>query len=195
MDDYVWLLVLFGLWVIEIVGKAIKRASGSNTSEETPDSSLRDPRVAKRRLTREVTESARRAEDALARWEQRQAEGAVAPPPPVPSRRRRAPVRRQSALEAIASMLVELPVQGEGPPQVVHESVPVPVAKGKQVPEHRRASETPPEEPLDAPVTFRRDYGGLQRLARLPELQRAIVLSEILGPPVSLAPPGDYGSA
>lgn len=192
MDEFVWILLLFGLWIVEIVGKAIKRRQSGSSIEES-DSSVRDPRVAKRRLSREVTESARRAEDALARWEERQAEVAVAPEP-TSRKRGRAPARKQSALEAIASMLIEIPLEDEGPAPIVQETVTAPAVARPWAAEHRRASEIP-EEALPAPARVRpKPEGGLKKLGRLPELQRAIVLNEILGPPVSLARKSDFGS-
>lgn len=193
MDEFVWLLLLFGIWIFEMVAKAIRKAQ-SDSREEDPDSSLKDPRVARRTLSRDVTESARRAEDALRRWEERQEAEVDRAPVPAPSRRRQAPVRRQSALEAIASMLVELPLEAEVPPAVVHEPAPAPVVARPKATGHRRATETVEEE-REVPTVLRREESGLKRLARLPELQRAVVLNEILGPPVSLARNRDYGSA
>lgn len=193
MDEYVWLLLLFGVWLFEIVGKALKGKKGVDANSDPADSSLRDPRVARRQLSREVTESARRAEDALERWEERQAE-VVTAPAPVPAQRRRAPVRKQSALEAIAAMLTELPLDEPSVP-VVREPVPTPVAAVKEEPVHRRASEIPRAAESTVPTTVQHAEGGFKRLDRLPDLQRAIVLSEILGPPVSLARHRDYGSA
>ena len=191
MEEYVWVLLLFGLWLFEMVSKAVKRGMREGADSNPEDSSLRDPRVARRQLSREVTESARRAEDALSRWEEGQADVAVAPAP-TPVRRRAVPIRAQSALEAIASMLVELPLEEPSVP-VVHERVSAPVVVEPEEHTHRRASSIPKGKPT-VPATVQRE-SGLNRLARLPELQRAIVLSEILGPPVSLAGPRDYGSA
>ena len=201
MDEYVWLLLLFGFWIFEIVGKALKDRRGSDADSDPLDASLKDPRVAKRQLSREVTESARRAEDALKRWEERR-EAATADAPPPDEWRRPVRVRRQSALEAIAGMLVDLPLEQEGLTVVQEEAVappkpvqprPTPVPEKRRA-KHRRASEIAEAEPI-VPPTVRRDQpGGLRKLARLSDLQRAVVMSEILGPPVSLAPPRD-GSA
>lgn len=193
MEEYVWLLLLFGLWIFEIIGKALKRGMGEDADGEAQDSSLRDPRVARRQLSREVTESARRAEDALERWEERQPEVVTAAPPPAPPRRRGAPVRRQSALEAIASMLVELPLEEPNVP-LVQERVRAPVVADPEESMRRRASEIPRAAESTVPAMVQHEEGGLKRLDHLPVLQRAIVLNEILGPPVSLAQPRDLGS-
>lgn len=196
MDEYVWLLLLFGVWVFEIVGKALKDRKGADRDSDPQDASLKDPRVARRQLSREVTQSARRAEDALKRWEEREEEAIAVAPPPT-EWRRPVPVRRQSALEAIASMLVDLPLEEEGLTVVQEQAVapPRPV-EPRPVPEERRAKDRLATEMTEAepnePATVRRDQPvGLRKLARLSDLQRAVVMSEILGPPVSLARPRD----
>jgi hypothetical protein len=180
MDEFVWIFVLGAFWLFEIAAKAIKKQSSADSSK--PKLSQPDPRASQRELARDVDDGARRAEDALRRWEARQQKAqakAVARAQAVPqSRRIRAADRRRQAFEAIAAMLAE-PAEEAARPEIPASVLPVE--------RPRRPPVTVEESKLPPPPSVRaRDPGGVQHLAHLPDLQRAVVLSEILGSPVGL---------
>ena len=195
MEDYFWILILGAFWLFEIANKARKKRA--QTEEEEPGTSRPDPRLALQELARDVDRSARRAEESLQRREEKQRESVPVPGPvpvsvPVPAATR-APVdktrRRREAFEAIAAMLAVPPEKLATVPvtrvQMAAAPGPPPATRPRPAP---AASRGPDVERLAPPaVVRRRGRLGLHRLARLTEIQRAIVLSEILGPPVSLA--------
>lgn len=197
MEDYFWILILGAFWLFEITNKARKKRR--QTEEEEPGTSRPDPRSALQELARGVDRSARRAEESLQRREEKQRESVPVPESvpgsvPVPvSAATRAPVdktrRRREAFEAIAAMLAVPPEKMATAPvtqvQTAAAPGPPPATRPRPAP---AASRGPDVESLAPPaVVRRRGRLGLRRLARLTEIQRAIVLSEILGPPVSLA--------
>lgn len=188
MEDFFWIFILLAFWVFEIVTKAIKKQQGTNAGE--PKLSRPDPQASRRELARDVDEGARKAEDAMRRWEAKQLKAQVqtqARPVPstsaVPPRRQtRAADRRRAAFEAIATMLAPVPVEPEKP--AIPKSL-FPVDQPR--PESRaQAAELPPP-----PSVREREQGGFQHLAHLSEIQRAIVLSEVLGSPVGFPGSGE----
>ena len=181
MEDFLWIFILLAFWLFEIAGKAIKRQAGVGDKE--PKLSRPDPRVSQRDLARDVDSGARRAEDALSRWEAKQQKARAKPVPSVPAasqrRRIRAADRRRDAFEAIAAMLAA-PPEEPAPPQLPESLLPI------DRPARRKVSAAGDELPPPASVTVRHT-GGMRHLGHLRELQRAVVFREILGPPVSLA--------
>ena len=186
MEDYVWILILGAFWLFEIVGKAIK-AKGKTEDGEL-DASRPDPRRSSRELSREIDSSARRAEDALQRWEARQGEVVPVPARPVVDRRADKIQRRREAFEAIASMLAAPPERTHAAQTTQQTAVAVRDQGAVTVSSPRRVRplaaevKAPPHHPIR-----RSGLSGIGRLSGLTEIQRAVVLSEILGPPVSLA--------
>ncbi len=180
MDEFVWIFILGAFWLFEIAAKAIKKQSQGDGGKPKP--SRPDPRASQRELARDVDDGARRAEDALRGWEAKQQEAqrqkARARSAPPQRRRTRAADRRREAFEAIAAMLAptaEEPARPEIPASVQ------PIERPRRSPETAEQDELPPP-----PSVRARDPGGVQHLAHLPELQRAVVLSEILGSPIAL---------
>lgn len=178
MEDYVWIFILGAFWLFEIASKAIK--GKGKTEDDELDASRPDPRRSSRDLSREIDASARRAEDALQRWEAKQQEVVPAPSRPAVQRRASKTERRREAFEAIASMLAA-PPEPQNAVAVREERV-VTVAPPRRV---RRP--VPVAEPQVPPGVRSGKQSGIGRLSGLGEFQRAIVLSEILGPPVSLS--------
>lgn len=183
MDEFVWIFVLGAFWLFEIAAKAIKKQQGTNADQ--PKLSRPDPQASRRELARDVDHGARTAEDALRRWEAKQLKAqAQAQARPVPSasavpqrRRTRAADRRREAFEAIATMLAPVRVEPEKPE--TPESL-FPVDQPRPEP-RAPAAELPPPASVRA-----REQAGFRNVAHLSEIQRAIVLSEILGSPVGL---------
>jgi len=178
MDEYVWIFILGAFWLFEIAAKAIK--GKGKTEDGELDASRPDPRRSSRDLSREIDASARHAEDALQRWEAKQQEVVPVPSRPAVQRRASKTERRREAFEAIASMLA-------APPEM-QKAVAVPDERIVTVAPQRRIR---PPVPVAVPEVSRgvrrAARSGIGRLSGLGEIQRAIVLSEILGPPVSLA--------
>ncbi len=191
MEDYVWILILGAFWLFEIANKALKKKGQTEGGEPGAPRSRPDPRAAIQELARDVDRSARRAEESLQRWEAEQQETVPVPVPvPVPAAAHR-PVdktrRRREAFEAIAAMLAAPP---EKMPTAPVTRVPAAATPGRPAVSRPRPAASPgPDDEIPPPpaVARRRGRDGMRHLARLPEIQRAIVLSEILGPPVSLA--------
>lgn len=184
MEDYFWILILGAFWLFEIVGKAVKKKNRQAEDGE-PGTPRPDSPSSRRDVSRELDASARRAEDALLRRETRQREVVPAPAPTLPVADRRAEKisRRRETFEAIASMLVVPPEKAQQAPATREQA---------QAVQDRRAARVtrPPtvQRPVDStsrPVVRRSTRRGLERLAGLSDIQRAVVLSEILGPPVS----------
>jgi len=188
MEDFFWIFILLAFWVFEIVTKAIKKQQGTNADQ--PKLSRPDPQASRRELARDVDDGARKAEDALRSWEANQLKAqAQAQARPVPSasavpqrRRTRAADRRREAFEAIATMLAPVPVEPEKPatPKSLFP-----------VDQPRRETRVPAAELPPPPSVRAREQGGFRNLAHLSEIQRAIVLSEILGSPVGFPGPGE----
>ena len=193
MEDYVWIFVLLAIWLFEIAGKALKKQRLPSGAREggTPRP---DPRASAQELSRDVDASARRAEEALLRWEKRD-EVVPVQAPAVASRRVDRTKRRGKALEAIAGMLSAPPKRMKSPermkaPSRLKRVMEAPRRRSEDEP--RGLSAVTPVAELAAPATVRRHTRrGIGHLAGLPELQRAVLLREILGPPVSLARPGE----
>lgn len=183
MEDYFWILILGAFWLFEIVGKALKKKNRQAVDGE-PGTPRPDSPSSRRDLSREPDASARRAEDALLRRETRQREVVPAPTLPAADRRAKKISRRRETFEAIASMLVVPPEQPDKPPTRRHEPIAVQdlrAARATRPPTVQR-----PVTSTSRPVVVRRSTRrGLERLAGLSDIQRAVVLSEILGPPVS----------
>ncbi len=179
MEDYVWIFILGAFWLFEIASKAIK--GKGKTEDGELDATRPDPRRSSRDLSREIDASARRAEDALQRWEAKQPEVVPVPSRPAAQRRARKTQRRREAFAALAPMLA-------APPEM-QKAVAVPDERIVTVDPPRRIRPPPvpvaePEAPPEVRIAAR---SGIGRLSGLGEIQRAVVLSEILGPPVSLA--------
>lgn len=206
--DFGWVALLVVVWVLSAIGEMRKKQGGKprprSRAESTPDE--RDvavgPAAGRRDLARDIAEGARRAEDALRRWEARQAEREGQPSPGRPAE---APARvdeqRREAYQAIAEMLdgkseeeAELaPVEAQievlpvEPPPVrrpVHRASqirgPSLLTRGGTLETARRPVAALEEPPVRSVET------GLERIERLAPLQRAVVWSELLGPPVGL---------
>jgi hypothetical protein len=183
MEDYVWIFVVAAVWLFEITSKGIKKQSQSSGDEV--ESSRPDPRSTERNLSREMDASARHAEDALQRWEAKQKDAAVVPAPVGFNGPRSKTQRRKESFEAIAAMLAPPADKTAPAPRERHKAM----AVEDRTPARavRKPSPLPPVvESAPTPIEASR-RGGLRQLAGLPEMQRAVVLSEILGPPVSLA--------
>ncbi|MFQ5530675.1 MAG: hypothetical protein ACE5FP_10075 [Gemmatimonadota bacterium] len=176
MEDFFWIFILLAFWLFEIVGKAIKKQKESEGDE--PGRVRPDPRSARRDLARDVDEGARRAEDALRRRDELQRATTMTAAPSSAARRRDAAGRRQ-AFEAIAAMLAPPPEEPEPPP--IPPSV-LSVDRPRRPPAPAAEAELP-----QPPAVRRREQGGLRHLEHLPIFQRAVVLNEVLGPPVSLS--------
>jgi hypothetical protein len=186
MEDYVWILILGAFWLFEITNRARKKKG--QTEDGEPGASRPDPRSARQELARDVDRAARRAEDTLKRREQQQQQAPV--PMSVPAARRR-PVgepRRRDAFEAIAAMLAAPPEKTARAPVARRQEAAAPGRPPAARPRPAASRRPDVEMPPPPAVGRRRGRDGMRHLARLPEIQRAIVLSEILGLPVSLAP-------
>jgi len=198
MDDFVWIFVLLAVWLFEIAGKALKKQK-LPPGEGEVRSPRPDPRASAQELSREVDASARRAEEALVRWEQEQHEVVRVPVPAAAGGRVDRKSRRREAFKAIAGMLatpsegMKSPERMKSPPRMKRVmEAPSRVSADKP----RQPSAVTPVVKLAAPASVRRHTRrGFGRLAGLPELQRAVLLREILGPPVSLSQPGESRSA
>lgn len=201
--DFGWIVVLVVVWVLSAIGEMRKKQGGKPRprpqSRARPKPDEHDvavgPAAGRRDLARDIAEGARRAEDALRRWEARQAE-------------REAPARideqRREAYEAIAEMLEgrweEAEVPAEAPAEVHTEPTPIEPAAPARRPVHRASQIRRPSlltkggtlQTARRPVAALREPPvrttdtGLARIERLAPLQRAIVWSELLGPPVGL---------
>ncbi len=113
----------------------------------------------------------------------RQSEVVPASTPPAADRRAEKVRRRRETFEAITSMLVAPPEKEQQAPITRQQ------AKAVREPDvvtvSRRPTLPPPVTGSSRPVVRRSMRSGLERLAGLSEIQRAVVLTEILGPPVS----------
>jgi hypothetical protein len=188
MEDYVWILVLLAIWLFEITGKALKKKGGPPGGAEV-GASRPDPRTSVQELSRDVDASARRAEEALLRWEQKQLEVAPVTVPAVVGRRSDGTTSRRDAFEAIAGMLAAPRQERMIPPPRLTRAMEAPSRLATDKP--WRLPAVAPVAELPPPATVRsHTRRGIGRLVGLPELQRAVVLREILGPPVSLVRPG-----
>lgn len=215
MEDYGWLIFVAIFWVLSSIGEFRKKGKARRSEGATPPrrrSTRPDPAAGGRELAADVDAAAREAEEALRRWEARQREiGAVPaapsgdlrmtrPPQRVAARRAAAQRRRElvrkragedkrkAAYEAIAGMLSEEPEQpaATGEPQP-SASWAAGVAREADTEHLRRLRPVDGARSIDsARSAARGSGGGLERLDRLPTMQRAIVLSEILGPPKAL---------
>jgi len=224
MEDFGWIIFLAVFWVLSVFGEQRKKQGRKGRQRDRerpdPDESMVEvgPAAGRRSLARDLEEGARRAEEALRRWEARQQQTEAASPTmrqaearrttePPPSRRRTTmpasvDEQRREAYQAIAEMLdgrdpeaAEAPEdrQPEGPRlatvspaarRPVYRAAqiggPSLLTKGGTLVEARR-----PVAALDEPPV-RTIESGLDRIERLPPLQRAVVWSELLGPPVAL---------
>jgi len=207
--DFGWVVLLVVVWVLSAIGE-MRKKQGKKPRRPEPDADERDvavgPAAGRRDLARDIAEGARRAEDALRRWEARQE---AREEPPGSRRPAEAPARvdeqRREAYQAIAEMLdgrseateeasegalveAHAPVTPVEPAMPARRPVhrasqirgPSPLTKGGALETARRpvaALERPPVRRLET---------GLERIERLAPLQRAVVWSELLGPPVAL---------
>lgn len=183
MEDFGWIILLAVFWVLSIVGERRKKqgAKWRKRIRERTASGERDaeaevgPAAGRRSLARDLEEGARRAEEALRRWEARQErrEEVPAAPARVDEPRREAPPVQPVSVE---------PVSPARPP--VRRASPIRgpslLAKGGSIATARRPVAALEEPPVRDIVS------GLERIERLAPLQRAVVWSELLGPPVSL---------
>jgi hypothetical protein len=205
--DFGWVVLLVVVWVLSAIGEMRKKQGKKPRprSRAEPASDERDvavgPAAGRRDLARDLAEGARRAEDALRRWEARQEQREAAParrPAEVPAARRSttAPARvdeqRREAYQAIADMLQDR--TAETLPDVRPEAAPFErparrsatisgpslLTKGGTLETARR-----PVAALDEPPV-RIFESGLDRIERLAPLQRAVLWRELLGPPVGL---------
>jgi len=211
MEDFGWIIFLAVFWIFSIVGEQRKKQAKRGRAEQREHSAPGEreaqvgPAAGRRDLARDLEEGARRAEEALRRWEARQ-EQRESPPArrqaeaPIARRTTAAPARldeqRREAYEAIADMLEGRsaePPPAERQPSVeyyplarppVRRAAPIPgpslLTMGGRLTTARR-----PVAPLDQPPV-RESESGRDRLERLTPLQRAVVWRELLGPPVSL---------
>ena len=191
MEDYFWIFILGAFWLFEIANKALKKKGSTEDGEPGAPRSRPDPRAAIQELARDVDRSARQAEETLQRWEgEQQGTVPVPVPVPVPSAAHR-PIdktrRRREAFEAIAAMLAAPPEKMASTPVLRDRTVAAPGRPRATRPRPAVSQGADVEVQPPATVARRRGRDGMRHLARLPEIQRAIVLSEILGPPVSLA--------
>ncbi len=195
MEDFVWIFVVLAVWLFEIAGKGLKK---QRSSPRVETDASRAETVSRTERSRELDASARRAEDALQRWEAGQQEQPELPASPVPAATHRSVTKTQRRREALESIAAMLATPGE-------KSTKVPATQGRvtekrkprEIPESRRRDVRPQvdkvEPAADAPPVVRRPARrGIAGLAGLPELQRAVVLSEILGLPVSLERRGAF---
>lgn len=113
----------------------------------------------------------------------RQSEVVPASTPPVADRRAEKIRRRRETFEAIASMLVAPPEEAQQAP--ITRQQPKAERDRDVVAVSQRPTLPPPVTSTSRPVVRSSTPSGLQRLEGLSEIQRAVVLSEILGPPVS----------
>lgn len=218
--DFGWIVLLVVVWVLSAIGEMRKKQGGKPRprprSQSRPKPDERDvvvgPAAGRRDLARDIAEGARRAEDALRRWEARQAEREGQPagrpaearrsaetwrPPEAPAR---VDEQRREAYEAIAEMLEGRSEETDVPAEVHTEVAQLePVASARR-PVHRAAQIRGPSLLTKGGTlqTARRPVGaleeppvrtiesGLERIERLAPLQRAVVWSELLGPPVAL---------
>lgn len=258
MEEFGWIILFFLFWVFSTVGD-IRKRRGKGRREEREASRDRSsgtgPRAGERDLTTDVAEGARRAEEALRRWEARQraTEGeALGRSPEVELRhrlpdrrdveiarssmnmdnararrelrakrreaeelRRRADVawrdaeaERKDAYEAIAGMLAGREIGDEAEigrgAEIGSGRAASGTGSGRVTGRRRaRATEAASGMPLARSTPMggsgvgtsaagrSKDAVGLGRLDRLPPLQRAIVLREVLGPPKALSPETD----
>lgn len=219
--DFGWIVVLVVVWVLSAIGEQRKKQgnkprprSGAESASDERDVAV-GPAAGRRDLARDIAESARRAEDALRRWEARQAEREATSPARRPTEARRlaetwrpaeAPAgvdeQRREAYQAIAEMLegrneeeadiapaeVHAEVAPVEPSAPTRRSVrrasqirgPSLLTKGGTLETARR-----PVAALEEPPV-RTTESGLERIERLAPLQRAVVWSELLGPPVGM---------
>jgi hypothetical protein len=197
MEDFGWIIFLAVFWILSLMGEQRKKQGKKRRAENREHSAPgeRDaqvgPAAGRRDLARDLEEGARRAEEALRRWEARQEQrGAPAPA--------RVDDPRREAYEAIAEMLEER--TPEPLPEVRPEAPPAERRPPAERPVRRAASIRGPSlltkggtlttarRPVAALVEppVRVAESGLDRIERLAPLQRAVVWRELLGPPVSL---------
>jgi len=187
MEDFVWIFVVLAVWLFEIAGKGLKKQQSSPRVETD---ALRAEPASRKERSRELDASARRAEDALQSWEagqQEQRELAASPVRAATHRTVSKTQRRREALESIAGMLAapaDKTDRADTAPAMRQQAKAVPVRRAALAP--RQLALVPPvvESPRPPVQPVRRS--GIRQLAGLTEIQRAIVLSEIVGPPVSL---------
>ncbi len=113
----------------------------------------------------------------------RQSEVVPASTPPAADRRAEKIRRRRETFEAIASMLVAPPEKAQQAPITRQQAKAV--RDRDVVAVTRRPTLPPPVTSSSRPVDRRPTRSGLKRMAGLSEIQRVVVLTEILGPPVS----------
>lgn len=113
----------------------------------------------------------------------RQSEVVPASTPPPADRRTEKIRRRRETFEAIASMLVAPPEKAQQAPITRQQAKAV--RDRDVVAVTRRPTLPPPVTSSSRPVDRRPTRSGLKRMAGLSEIQRVVVLTEILGPPVS----------
>lgn len=212
--DFGWIVLLVVVWVVSAIGEVRKKQGGKPRSRSRGESASdeRDvavgPAAGRRDLARDLAEGARRAEDALRRWEARQAEREGQPAQRSAETWRpaeasaRVDEQRREAYQAIAEMLegrseeeADLePVEAYGEVAPVEPAVPARrrvhrasqirgpslLTKGGTLTTARRPVAALVEPPA------RTTESGLERIERLAPLQRAVVWSELLGPPVGL---------
>lgn len=212
--DFGWILLLVFFWVISAIGEQRKKQGQKprprSRAESAPDERnvAVGPAAGRRDLARDIAEGARRAEDALRRWEARQAEreGQPARRSAETWRPAEAPARvdeqRREAYQAIAEMLEgRSEEEADLAPVEAHtEAVPAKPAAPARRSVHRASQIRGPSlltkggtlttarRPVAALVEppVRTTESGLERIERLAPLQRAVVWSELLGPPVGL---------
>lgn len=186
--DFGWIVLLVVFWVLSAIGERRKKQGDKprprprNRAEPTPDE--RDvavgPAAGRRDLARDIAEGARRAEEALRRWEARQAEREGQPA--------RRPVEARPSVETWRSAEAHTevaPVEPATPARRPERRVaqirgPSLLTKGGTLATARRPVATLEEPPV------RVAESGVERIERLAPLQRAVVWSELLGPPVAL---------
>lgn len=191
MEDYGWLVFVAIFWILSTVGEFRKKGRARRREgQDGPErhSSRPDPAASGRELSAEMDDAARQAEDALRRWEARQREFEAAPMAerlPEVTRQRADEQERLAAYEAIAGMLAPEPAETD---RAVQPSSTWAAGIARK-PDARHAERVEPADGVRPPApaaTAAPAPPGLARLDRLPVMQRAIVLSEILGPPKTL---------
>ncbi|HSM09285.1 MAG TPA: hypothetical protein VLA33_09745 [Gemmatimonadota bacterium] len=169
--DFGWIVLLVVVWVLSAIGEMRKKQGGKprprprSRAKPKPDEHdvALGPVAGRRDLARDIAEGARRAEDALRGWEARQAAETWRPP--------EAPAEVHTEPAASVRRPVHRASQIHGPSLLT---------KGGTLQTARRPVAALREPPVRTTDT------GLARIERLAPLQRAVVWSELLGPPVGL---------
>ena len=205
--EFGWILLLAAFWVLSAIGEQRKKQGKQPQPRSQAESPYEErdvavgPAAGRRDLERDIADGARRAEEALRRWEARQEEREGQParrPVEAPAR---VDEQRREAYQAIADMLEgRSEATDEAPVEAYTEVAPVEQAAPVRRPVHRAAqirgpslltkggtltTARRPVAALEEPPV-RTTVSGLERIERLGPLQRAVVWSELLGPPVSL---------